>query len=211
MKFPRLSIDLPGSKDGKSCQKCGTRVVLGRWEECDDDDKSEGIFVTLCSSCSQQIIGPHARLYRRADAGSSKPVLSAAVLTPPRYAEEIKGYFNCEDGADFLVIARKGQGFISHGAIYVFVQDRARHVWQITGFSSSGFFKKKLVLDLVSQGGDRRKITIDSIREPQRDQVAKCIAMAAMMARTGVPVFSTALQWKPYDPEDADGAWSMIR
>lgn len=175
------------------CSKCGhvTSDILD--PECD-----------FCPECGEM---PMFDDMKWMPAGGSPPV------APPRarYAEEIKGYFNCEDGADFLVVARKGQGFISSGAVYVFVQDRAAHVWRIAGFSSSGFFKKKLVLDLVGQGGDRRKITIDSIREPLPDQVAKCIAMAATMAQSGMPIFSTAFQWTPYDPEDGDRAWSMIR
>ena len=140
--------------------------------------------------------------------------------TPP-HDEEIKGCICCEDGADFLVIARRDERLLTQGKVYVRVQDREAHyiflqdrtakVWQIISYSTVGLFKKKQVLSLVSQGGDRRQIVIASIREPQPDQVATCIGMAVFMSKGPISILSAEFRWTPYDPMDARAAFESLR
>jgi hypothetical protein len=139
----------------------------------------------------------------------------------PPYHEEVKGCICCEDAADFLVIARHDERLVTHGTVYVrvydreahyvFLQDRTAKVWQMTSFSSAGFLKKKQVLGLLSQGGDRRQIVISSIREPQENQVSTCIAMAVFMSRGPISILSPEFQWTPYDPDDAKAMFELVR
>ncbi len=130
---------------------------------------------------------------------------------PPRYVEEITACFNCEDGTDFLVVARNGQGFLAEGSVYAFVQDRSGRVWQITGLSSSGFFHKKLVLHLRDQYERPKKAVIHTLREVQPDRFTTYVAMEAMRAASGVQCFSSVFQWTPLNSEDAKYAWAKLR
>ena len=63
MLWPRLSETLDTSSVLK-CQKCGSTESLARWQECDDNDRGEMVFVVLCRKCADEIIEPHPRLYR---------------------------------------------------------------------------------------------------------------------------------------------------
>lgn len=53
------------------CQRCGRDGHLDadtfRWLEHDDNDRPETVVILLCRRCSQAIVGPHPRLYRRLD------------------------------------------------------------------------------------------------------------------------------------------------
>ena len=113
MKFRRLSSDLPGERDGRSCQKCGAKVMLERWEECDDNDQPEGIFVTLCSSCARTIVGPHARLYRKAP--STGAVALSPALIPPQAKQKREIGVPVYYGTVFLILlwltTRSNMGF----------------------------------------------------------------------------------------------------
>jgi hypothetical protein len=176
------------------CSKCGhvTSEIL----EPDSD---------LCPSCDGSPIFGDSTWIPVSDASAS------SIEKRHRYVEDIRGYFNCEDGSEYLVVARNGQGFISKGAVYIFLQDRTSKVWQVAGMSSAGFFKKRLVLDLAGQGGERRKVIVQTVREPQPEEVAKCLSMAGLVARSPVPMFSVQFLWTPLDPEEASAAWNMIR
>ena len=74
--WPRLSEDLPGPRSLYRCQACGlacappTREI---WQEHDQDDEPEPIVVVLCSSCSSEIVEPHARLYTLLDPNEPIP------------------------------------------------------------------------------------------------------------------------------------------
>jgi len=86
-KWPRLSETLPECDELFQCRACGLvapvveQIVdagsvgesvnpqpkLHRWQEHNDDDKPDPIVVVLCQACSDKIIEPHPRLYRRMD------------------------------------------------------------------------------------------------------------------------------------------------
>lgn len=66
--WPRLSqtlTDHPARPD--LCQACGEKHrsgnPIGRWQECDDQDHPERVFVVLCRECAEEIIEDHPRLY----------------------------------------------------------------------------------------------------------------------------------------------------
>lgn len=61
--WPRLSETLDTSSVLK-CQRCGAPTSLVRWQECDDKDRAEMVFIVLCETCSGQVIEIHPRLYR---------------------------------------------------------------------------------------------------------------------------------------------------
>lgn len=73
-RFARLSQELSGRRDLDHCQSCGRagsvadpegKPSLWLWQEHDDADRPEGIVVVLCDRCSNRIIEPHPRLYRK--------------------------------------------------------------------------------------------------------------------------------------------------
>jgi hypothetical protein len=70
-RFPRLSETNP--KHPLICQECKQQSLPGEtteliiWQECDDRDKPEQIYIVLCVRCSNRIIKPHPRLYRQTD------------------------------------------------------------------------------------------------------------------------------------------------
>lgn len=76
-EWPRLSQTLPGPKDLSHCWACRASGVIAAgqfpfpldqlkldvWQEHDNLDKPEPVYLLLCRPCSKQIIGPHPRLY----------------------------------------------------------------------------------------------------------------------------------------------------
>lgn len=61
--WSRLSETLPHPREPNRCQLCGeVDVALTVWQECDDADAPEQIYVVLCDLC-EQVIEPHPRLY----------------------------------------------------------------------------------------------------------------------------------------------------
>lgn len=74
--IPRLSETLkPLAWPHHVCQRCGfdgpSKLVY--WQEHDDLDRREMIFVVLCAACSAKVIEPHARLYRQLDRNEPAP------------------------------------------------------------------------------------------------------------------------------------------
>ena len=66
MSWPRLSETLSFDRELDTCQACGRwEVVLSVWQEHDDNDQPEQVYLVLCDACSDGIIDPHPRLYRR--------------------------------------------------------------------------------------------------------------------------------------------------
>jgi len=69
--WPRLSQTLTFHRHIGLCQSCGVsgaeHDVVG-WQEHDDSDRAEPIVVMLCRRCSDALIEPHPRLYRRLQA-----------------------------------------------------------------------------------------------------------------------------------------------
>lgn len=81
-QWPRLSADLPGKKHIDTCQGCGSqRRDLFIWQECDEHDRPEMIFVVLCKPCTDRLIEPHPRLYKRR--ANVDPMPGAMVLCIP--------------------------------------------------------------------------------------------------------------------------------
>ncbi len=73
-QWPRLSADLPGTKHPDTCQGCGRhRDLVTIWQECDEHDQPELIFVVLCKHCSDRLIEPHPRLYKQRAAFDPMP------------------------------------------------------------------------------------------------------------------------------------------
>lgn len=80
--WPRLSMAIwpqdfakggPGRQIGV-CMQCGRAGDdVAAWQECDDADKGEPIAICLCRRCSDEIIEPHPRLYKRVPAGMPFP------------------------------------------------------------------------------------------------------------------------------------------
>lgn len=65
-EWTRLSETLRGAECAPdTCRACGSREEVACWQEHDDDDRRAPIVVPLCRACSDQVIGPHPRLYRR--------------------------------------------------------------------------------------------------------------------------------------------------
>ena len=62
--WPRLSEDLP-LNDPRECHQCGVLRDLAIWQESDTADVPEARYIVLCERCSDAIIEPHPRLYRR--------------------------------------------------------------------------------------------------------------------------------------------------
>lgn len=65
--WPRLSETLTGPKSPHECRKCGALNPECLIQECDEQDKPEGIHFWLCLTCEREIIKPHPRLYVRLD------------------------------------------------------------------------------------------------------------------------------------------------
>lgn len=71
---PRLSQLTMGRRALDTCQSCGRfageqtdygkKTNLSLWEECNDYDEPEGIYVVLCEACVKLWIEKHPRLYR---------------------------------------------------------------------------------------------------------------------------------------------------
>ncbi len=66
--MPRLSAEVP-LHDLSECNECGdlgsVRDPLAVWQECDEADVSEDIYLVLCRRCSDRLIPDHPRLYHR--------------------------------------------------------------------------------------------------------------------------------------------------
>lgn len=69
--WPRLS-DRVGPRALSRCQACGG-VGEVTWQECDEADQPELIYVRLCRPCSDRIIEPHPRLYKQVARGEPAP------------------------------------------------------------------------------------------------------------------------------------------
>jgi hypothetical protein len=53
-KFPRLTQTLPHARKIGYCQACGQPEENSTlWQECDDQDNPEGIYLELCEECNQ--------------------------------------------------------------------------------------------------------------------------------------------------------------
>jgi len=70
--WPKLSETLPHSTPGQ-CQRCESSSELTYWQECDENDRPEIVFVVLCKACADAIIEPHPRLYKEQLASSILP------------------------------------------------------------------------------------------------------------------------------------------
>ncbi len=86
--MPRLSDTLNPLVFPRRCQNCGVlpftaddgrtgpfnlAAGLHIWQEHDDADQPELIFVVLCGMCSSRLIEAHARLYRRLSRNEPAP------------------------------------------------------------------------------------------------------------------------------------------
>lgn len=75
-RWPRLTEDL-GDQGWQRCQECGADGEIGEdltaWQEHDDRDRPEPRAVVLCAPCSDRIIEPHPRLYRRLEPMAPMP------------------------------------------------------------------------------------------------------------------------------------------
>jgi hypothetical protein len=71
--WPRLSVTLDGPRTPTVCQSCGSNNGMVVWQECDDADKPQSIYVPLCGTCSTLLIEPHPRLYRATDHWEPRP------------------------------------------------------------------------------------------------------------------------------------------
>jgi hypothetical protein len=65
--IPRLSESLRTLSWPHRCQccQCVNGSPLSVWQEHDDADRPELIFVVVCATCADKIIEPHPRLYRQ--------------------------------------------------------------------------------------------------------------------------------------------------
>ncbi len=62
--WPKLSETLSGPKQPGACQGCGTELgEFTLWQECDEADQPTAVIVILCTSCGDQRIEKHPRLY----------------------------------------------------------------------------------------------------------------------------------------------------
>jgi hypothetical protein len=87
----RLSIDLKHERNPFICQSCGDVALTDtggeadlpepeeagfiRWQEHDQQDRPQPIYLVLCKQCSDRLIEPHERLYR--PLGKWAPALGA--------------------------------------------------------------------------------------------------------------------------------------
>lgn len=77
-EWPRLSESLAGPRDPDRCQACGAAWQdLGIWQEHDQADRPEPVFVVLCMPCSRRLIDPHPRLYAQLDPNAPAPGVMA--------------------------------------------------------------------------------------------------------------------------------------
>lgn len=73
-QWPRLSEQLnQHPRKVGLCQSCGSEQDIRAWQEHDDWDRPEVKVVFLCKACSDRLISPHPRLYRRVEAGEPFP------------------------------------------------------------------------------------------------------------------------------------------
>lgn len=67
LRMPRLSETLP-YREATRCNRCGRTLPgahdLQIWQEHDELDRPQAIFVVLCKPCADRVVEPHARLYR---------------------------------------------------------------------------------------------------------------------------------------------------
>jgi hypothetical protein len=78
--WPRLSETLPGPKAPDRCRSCGSCGDLATWQEHDDADRPEGVYLVLCTPCSDRIIEPHPRLYAQVDPNRPLPGVMALCI-----------------------------------------------------------------------------------------------------------------------------------
>jgi len=77
IKIPRLSETSSWIAWPQVCRRCGAAVELSVWQEHDDQDRRELIFVVLCRRCAERVIEPHPRLYRELDQNEPAPGVMA--------------------------------------------------------------------------------------------------------------------------------------
>lgn len=70
--WPRLSKTLSKARRYEFCQSCD-KGAEQTWQECDEDDIPEIIYLRLCKTCADKIIEPHPRLYIRLDEWAPAP------------------------------------------------------------------------------------------------------------------------------------------
>lgn len=70
--WPRLTETLP-LKEVDRCNQCGSKEGLAVWQEHNQFDKPQTLYVVLCPACSDRIIDPHLRLYRRCTGNEPTP------------------------------------------------------------------------------------------------------------------------------------------
>ena len=64
-RWPRLSRTLSGAPNLDACMRCGSDLGVEKWQEHDDRDQREPVVILLCRTCSDEIVEPHPRLYRK--------------------------------------------------------------------------------------------------------------------------------------------------
>jgi len=70
--------NLPGQRHPLHCQRCSGRFErkqLAHWQEHDHNDQPEPKVLLLCTKCSDEVIEPHPRLYKRHDSNWPFPGL----------------------------------------------------------------------------------------------------------------------------------------
>jgi hypothetical protein len=92
-RWPRLSVTLPGPRDGCHCQACGARGTLPgaeplafgvpelqAWREHGDADELQAVFLTLCPACAAALIERHPRLYSELERHEPAPGIMPACI-----------------------------------------------------------------------------------------------------------------------------------
>jgi len=76
--MPRLSATLSPLRWPRACQRCAATEGLTFWQEHDDQDRRELVFVILCQRCADRLIESHPRLYR--ELGRNEPAPGVMVI-----------------------------------------------------------------------------------------------------------------------------------
>jgi hypothetical protein len=142
------------------------------------------------------------------------------VAVAHEYPEEIKGHIRCQDGFEFFVIARAGQGWLMKGIVYVFLQDVVcNEVFQIYDIDDKNG-QTYPVLTLQNEKGLRAEWTIVEMKQTKGNNVRTYLKMAWDMAKAAkttakemppnlglFPTWGSHFQWAEADiaslaPED---------
>ncbi len=103
--WPRLTDTLPHPHPER-CGHCdcpGTERNLELWQEHDNKDRPEPKFIVLCTPCSDQIIEPHVRLYRKVDNNSPAPgAMALCIACKHRVRYECRNWRAKHNGGDGL-------------------------------------------------------------------------------------------------------------